>query len=65
LKLQRFVMKITYETTERHSQMLRLAITTNQKLFGQLCIGVAVSSLFLRPSIVGLSLGVRLGGGVL
>jgi hypothetical protein len=50
-------MKITYETMERYSQkLLRLAITANQKLFGQLCIGVAVSRLFLRPPIVSLSL---------
>jgi hypothetical protein len=47
------------------AKMLRLAITANQKLFGQLCIGIAVSGLFLRPSIASFGLGVGLGGGAL
>jgi hypothetical protein len=45
-------------------KLLPLAIAANQQLFSQLCVGIAVSSLLLRPSIVSLSLGVGPGRGV-
>jgi hypothetical protein len=56
-------MEITRETTEQYSQKCSAwQLRKNQKSFGQLCIGIAVSSLLLRPSIFHLSLRVGLGG---